>query len=68
MAGHYESSGYLWEVGEIPKCSYCEEPATRSTPTSGIHLCDDEECGMHYLGDECDEIIFVDEDDNIQKA
>lgn len=61
--GHYESSGYVWEEGETPQCEYCGGQATRSTGTSGVHLCDSVECATQYLEDGCDPIEWVGEEE-----
>lgn len=61
--GHYESSGYMWEEGEVPTCYYCGGEATRSTPTNGVHLCDSMDCADQYLMDNCDPIEWVEEEE-----
>lgn len=64
--GHYESSGYIWDKGEVPQCEYCGELATHSTHTCGIHICDKDECRIRYCDEQfmCDEIRWVEDDDD----
>jgi len=57
--GHYEASGYIWDEGEVPECEYCGKQATMTTPTSGVHLCDESECACTYVSDNADPIEFV---------
>jgi len=60
--GHYESSGYLWDYGEVPKCHYCGEQATLSTGVSGIHICDKEECAKEHAHSEFDPIEWEEDE------
>jgi hypothetical protein len=61
--GHYESSGYIWDKGEIPQCYQCNEQAKWSTAHSGVHLCDETQCHTDYIVGNCDLITFVEENE-----
>ena len=63
VRGHYEAEGYSWEEGEIPKCFCCGKTATRTTPTNGMHICDDNICAAEYCNEECEPIEFIEEED-----
>ena len=60
MAELASAPGYIWDVSEIPVCDYCGDPATKTTPTSGIILCGDTDCAACYVSDNGDEIEWAD--------
>jgi len=42
--------------GYVLVCDYCGKPATRETPVSGVYLCDNEECWLEFVSNECQEL------------
>ena len=56
MKKYYIARGLQWEEGEIPCCSYCDDPAVYATPVSDILLCGSDLCHASFIMAECDEI------------
>jgi|TARA_Y100000034_G_C6627133_1_gene273618 hypothetical protein len=58
----WQSSGYLYDDGDIPKCSYCTKDGLASlifeTAHSGILICDNDHCALSYVTSEimCNEL------------
>ena len=52
----YESDGMLWEIGEVPKCSYCKNTAKFETAHSGIVVCLAQHCHSKYIVQNCSTI------------
>ena len=48
----WEGGGYLYDDGEVPKCTYCEKNGTETgifaSAYSGVLVCSDKECLLTY--------------------
>lgn len=55
MKRKFESSGMIWNDGELPQCSFCdatidEVDSLHETCFSGELVCDSDECRENFLG------------------
>ena len=65
----WRSSGYIYDNGDIPQCSYCTRDGITAdiyeTAHSGILICDNKECALEYVGQNCELLICSDADQEV---
>ena len=53
MKKEYEASGYIYNDGDVPTCSFCgttaDETIIHSGDYSGEHICESEGCCREYM-------------------
>lgn len=69
----YRAIGHSrWADGEVPRCTYCYQPAAWMTAISNILLCDSSQCHTEHIQSECIEVVLItesnDDDDKQEES
>jgi len=65
QTGYYQGGGQLWDHGDVPTCDICgssaDDGGLRTTNTSGVNICFEDQCAITHCYNQFQEIEFVTE-------